>query len=96
VHCSGRPLTLAVVAEGHFRLAEANRVLSLGDAIELFELRLGDALDIELETSLQGVQCPRKVQVARFLLCTCLAGEIELNGFDADVLRSSSHDCSVL
>jgi hypothetical protein len=37
-------LTLAVVAEGHLGLAEANRVFALGDAIELLKLRLVDAL----------------------------------------------------
>jgi hypothetical protein len=37
-------LTLAVVAEGHLGLAETNRVLALGDAIELLELGLVDAL----------------------------------------------------
>jgi hypothetical protein len=41
-------LTLAVVAEGHLCLAEANRVLSLGDAIELLELSLVDALQGKL------------------------------------------------
>jgi hypothetical protein len=40
----GWGLTLAVVAEGHLGLAEANRVFALGDAIELLELRLIDAL----------------------------------------------------
>jgi len=37
-------LTLAVVAEGHLGLAEANRVFALRDAIELLELGLVDAL----------------------------------------------------
>jgi hypothetical protein len=37
-------LTLAVVAEGHLGLAEANGVFALGDAIELLEFRLVDAL----------------------------------------------------
>lgn len=39
-----RALTFAVVAERHLGLAETNRVLALGDAIELFELGLVDAL----------------------------------------------------
>jgi hypothetical protein len=37
-------LTLTVVAEGHFGLAEANGVFALGDAIELFEFGLVNAL----------------------------------------------------
>jgi hypothetical protein len=41
-------LTLAVVAEGHLCLAEANGVFSLGDAIELLELGLVDALQRKL------------------------------------------------
>jgi hypothetical protein len=39
-------LTLTVVAEGHLSLAEANGVFALGDAIELFQLGLVDALHI--------------------------------------------------
>jgi hypothetical protein len=27
---------------------------------------------------------------------TCLAGEVELNGFDTDVLGAGSHDCGFL
>lgn len=37
--------TLAVVAKGHFGLAEADGVFALGDAIELLELCLVDALE---------------------------------------------------
>ena len=37
-------LTLTVVAEGHLGLAETNGVLASGDAIELLELGLVDAL----------------------------------------------------
>lgn len=37
-------LTLAVVAKGHLGLAETNGVLSCGDAIELLELSLVNAL----------------------------------------------------
>lgn len=44
-------LTLAVIAEGHFGLAEANSVFALGDAIELLKLGLVDALQRELEYS---------------------------------------------
>ena len=41
-------LTFAVVAERHLRLSETNGVLALGDAIELLELGLVDALRREL------------------------------------------------
>jgi hypothetical protein len=41
---SSRGLTLAVVAEGHLGLAEADRVFALRDAIELLEVHLVDAL----------------------------------------------------
>ena len=37
-------LTLAVVAKGHLGLAETNGVLACGDAIELLELSLVNAL----------------------------------------------------
>jgi hypothetical protein len=37
-------LTLAVVAEGHLGLAETNGVFALGNAIELLEFALIDAL----------------------------------------------------
>jgi hypothetical protein len=37
-------LTLTVVAEGHLGLAEANGVFALGDAIELLEFSLVNAL----------------------------------------------------
>jgi len=37
-------LTLTVVAEGHLGLAEANGVFALGDAIELLEFGLVNAL----------------------------------------------------
>jgi hypothetical protein len=37
-------LTLAVIAERHLGLAETNRVFALGDAIELLEFGLVDAL----------------------------------------------------
>jgi hypothetical protein len=37
-------LTFAVVAEGHLGLAETNGVFALGNAIELLELCLVDAL----------------------------------------------------
>jgi hypothetical protein len=37
-------LTLTIVAEGHLGLAETNGVLASGDAIELLELGLVDAL----------------------------------------------------
>jgi hypothetical protein len=48
-------LTLAVVAEGHLGLAEANGVFALGDAIELLELGLVDTLQQCQEVSLQQV-----------------------------------------
>ena len=41
---SRRILTLAVVAESHLGLAETNGVFALGNAIELLELCLVDAL----------------------------------------------------
>lgn len=37
-------LTLSVITEGHFGLAETNCVLSSGDAIELLKLGLVNAL----------------------------------------------------
>lgn len=43
-----RELTLAIVAEGHLCLAETNGVFALGDAIELLELCLVDALHFEI------------------------------------------------
>jgi len=45
-------LTLAVVAEGHLGLAEANCVLSRAGAIELLELGLLDILWYSLSASL--------------------------------------------
>jgi hypothetical protein len=51
-------LTLAVVAEGHLGLAEANGVFARGDAIELLELCLVDALQ-------QCQEASRKQVVAR-------------------------------
>ena len=36
--------TFSVIAEAHLGLAKANRVLALTDAIELFEVRLGNTL----------------------------------------------------
>ena len=43
-----RKLTLSVVTEGHLGLAEANGVFALGDAIELLELGLVDALHLKV------------------------------------------------
>jgi hypothetical protein len=57
--CSWR-LTLAIVAKGHFGLAEANGVFALGDAIELLEFCLVDALHRKVRRRLQrGKQLPR-------------------------------------
>jgi hypothetical protein len=47
----GGALTLAIVAEGHLGLAEANGVFPLGDAIKLLEVGLVNTLQQKLETS---------------------------------------------
>lgn len=49
----GRLPTFSVVAETHLRLAEANGVFTLGDAIELFQLGLVHALGRKIK--LQGL-----------------------------------------
>lgn len=43
----GRCLTFSVVAEAHLRLAKADGVFALANAIELLELGLVDALERE-------------------------------------------------
>lgn len=42
---SGEMLTFSVIAEAHLGLAETNCVFSLGNAIELLKLYLGDTLN---------------------------------------------------
>lgn len=80
-----RGRTFAVVTEGHLGLAEANCVFALGDAIELFQLGLVDALWSVSIVGFKGAAT-----------CTCLAREVEFNGLDADVGGSGSHDCGWL
>jgi hypothetical protein len=82
-------LTLAVVAEGHLCLAEANGVFSLRDAIELLELGLVDALHGK------SGGAPKHAVAGACALQdnTCLAGEIQLNGLDTDVGGTGSHVC---
>jgi hypothetical protein len=91
-------LTLAVVAEGHLRLAEANGVFPLGDAIELFELGLVDTLHKRLARwrQLWGAAQERRVRAASGVKVTCLAGEVQLNGFDTDVCGAGGHGCNGL
>jgi hypothetical protein len=44
VRAENHELTLTVVAEGHLGLTKANSVFALGDAIELLEFGLVNAL----------------------------------------------------
>jgi hypothetical protein len=79
-------LTLAVVAEGHLGLAEANRVFALGDAIELLKFGLVDALQGKSQqASSRGQAAVGMPAATRVVMFTCLAGEIELDGLDANV-----------
>jgi hypothetical protein len=67
-------LTLTVVAERHLRLAKTNSVLSLGDAIELLELGLVNALRLKLESSSKARRSG--LEVAR---CVCLGANYLLD-----------------
>jgi hypothetical protein len=87
-------LTLAVVAEGHLGLAEANGVFALGDAIELLKFGLVDALHGKSQqASSRGQAAVEMPAATRVVVFTCLAGEIELDGLDANVGGTGSHSC---
>jgi hypothetical protein len=83
-------LTFSVVAEAHLGLAETNGVLALADAIELLELCLVDALH-GFPSATHGTR-RGNVWTAK----TYLAGDVQLNGLDADVLGSLRHDVCVV
>jgi hypothetical protein len=83
-------LTFSVVAEAHLGLAETNGVLALADAIELLELCLVDALH-GFPSATHGT---RRGNV--WTVETYLAGDVQLNGLDADVLGSLRHDVCVV
>jgi hypothetical protein len=76
-------------------LAEANGVFALGDAIELLELGLVDAL----HQNVRRLSVSRRPAVARSTaaapaaIFTCLAGEVKLNGLDTNVGGTRSHIC---
>jgi hypothetical protein len=91
----GRLLTLAIIAEAHLCLPQANRVLSRADAIELLELglldilqRLGAVSDVG-EEGLGGNW--GRGPTPRACSPTHLAGGVDLDGLDADVLRTGGH-----
>lgn len=72
--------TFAVVTEAHLSLAETNGVFSGGNAIEFLQLGLVNALVELVSTSYQNCR-----------VRAYLAGKVDLNGLDANVLRSSGH-----
>ncbi len=94
----GEKLTLTVVAEAHLGLAEANGVLAGADAIKGLELRLLDILQSRAEETPGQREGTRAMSASR---CrnrrgtgkkqTDLAGKVDLNGLDANVLRSRGH-----
>jgi len=89
--------TFSVIAEAHLGLAKTYCVLALADAIELLKLGLVNALESHnVSAALPPTLC-RGAQVGRVSRATYLAGEVDLNGLDADVLGAQRHDvvCAV-
>lgn len=100
-------LTFAVVAESHLGLAKTNCVLSGTDAVKRLELGLLDILFFHEEMSARGqIQNMASnwgscVEAEQDRQCDIggagrganayLAGEVDLNGLDADVLGTRSH-----
>jgi hypothetical protein len=86
-------LTLTIVTEGHLGLAEANGVFALGDAIELLEVGLVDALHAQLARVRRRQAAALHSAIRCTTGWTCLAGEVQLNGLDANVRGTGGHDC---
>ena len=97
-------LTFAIIAKAHLGLAKTDCVLSGADAIELFQLVLVDILQVvrtcqrfrrseggevgELKGAGSGSSVPQRQGKG---LKTHLAGEVDLDGLDADILRTGGH-----
>lgn len=103
----GDSLTFAVVTEGHLGLAETNCVLSGTDTVELLEVGLldilfrGEKMSARAQVQINSEQlvvvsggrtgCKTRHQGLGREVSTYLAGEVDLNGLDANVLGTRSH-----
>ena len=86
-------LTFSVITEAHLRLAKANGVFALRDAIELLELCLVDTLMRLLALPREVVK--KGVGKRLFVLdLTYLARKVEFNGLDTNILRAGCHVCN--
>jgi hypothetical protein len=84
-------LTLAIIAEAHLCLPKANCVFPRAHAIELLELGLLHILRLCTVSEVGGKGCGVCARVPRGSVNTHLAGEVDLDGLDADVLRTGGH-----
>ena len=82
-------LTFAVVAEAHLCLAEANGVLALAHAVELFEFFLINALQVVSIRFVPGILSPSNRGSQKNW--AYLGREVNLDGLDADVGWSRAH-----
>ena len=82
-------LTFSIVAEAHFSLSETNCVFPLANAIELFQLSLIDALQLLISRASNDEEASRIYREEA--VETYLTREVDLNGLDANVLRSRCH-----